>query len=136
MKSEKLPSENRERIRAQRSEQELLLPWGQGGALERRQLWRQEASLLGSSGEVEGAVRWRFTGSNFFCSRVIQEERQSYSFGTPQKSPSKAKALIKYLIPQAGIIKSCVLKSGVQNIFWYVLLVSQENPNAYHGDKS
>lgn len=86
---------------------------------DREGLWKEGSCggrrlhFWGAREKWKGAVRWRFTGSNFFCSRVIQEKRQSYSFGTPQKSPSKAKALIKYLIPQAGIIKSCVLKSGV-----------------------
>lgn len=111
-------------------------PEGKEWAMERRQLWREGLHFWGALEKRVGAVRWRLTGSNCFCTRVIQEERQSYSFGRPQESLPKAKALMKHPMLWEEAIKSCILKTGVQNIFWYVLLTALKNPNAYHGDKS
>lgn len=100
-----------------------------GGSHERDRvhIW---GSLKNGGGRLTGWVLTlggadvRLTGSNCFCTRVIQEERQSYSLGLPQRSLPKAKDVIKHPILWARVIKSCILKSGVQNIFCYLSLVA------------
>lgn len=100
-----------------------------GGSHERDRvhIW---GSLKNGGGRLTGWVLTvggsdvRLTGSNCFCTRVIREETQSYSFGLPQRSLPKAKDVIKHPHALGWGDKELYFEKRVQNIFWYFSLVA------------